>query len=248
MIISAKSDMGLVRRQNQDCFAAGELPDEVAWAVVCDGMGGAQGGSIASKIAVDIISDKIKKCYTKNMSAKSVKNLIISAIEGSNISIFDTAKKDEKLDGMGTTAVVTVIDETRVFIAHAGDSRAYLVNKAGIRQLTTDHSVVQAMVENGELSADEAKKHPQRNIITRALGVAESISIDFLEEMIENGDSIIMCTDGLTNFVDTPEIFEMFLSVNPKIISEVLVKLANKNGGGDNVTVVAISNTADKGA
>lgn len=248
MIIASKTDIGLVRRQNQDCFAAGELPEDIAWAVVCDGMGGARGGSIASKIAVDIISEKIKKCYIKDMSAKSAKNLLISAFEVSNISIFDTSKKDDKLAGMGTTAVVAVVDGTRVFIAHAGDSRAYLVNAAGIRQLTTDHSVVQAMLENGEITADEAKKHPQRNIITRALGVDESISVDFSEEHIEKEYSIIICTDGLTNFLETQEIYEICITGMPEKISENLVKRANINGGGDNITVVAITNTSLKGA
>lgn len=245
MLITAKSDRGLVRKQNQDSFAAGELPGEVFWAVVCDGMGGAQGGSVASKIGVDIISDKIKRGFNVAMSGNSVRNLMTSAIEGSNIKIFDMAKKDDKLTGMGTTVVIVIVHGGKAYFAHAGDSRAYIVNESGIRQITSDHSVVQAMVENGELTADEAKNHPQRNIITRALGVEESIDVDFNDETLTNDDVIIICTDGLTNFVEPAKIFEIYLSCDNAVLAENLVTSANENGGGDNITVVVFANTTE---
>lgn len=245
MLITAKSDRGLVRKQNQDSFAAGELPGEVFWAVVCDGMGGAQGGSVASKIGVDIISDKIKRGFNVAMSGNSVRNLMTSAIEGSNIKIFDMAKKDDKLTGMGTTVVIVIVHGGKAYFAHAGDSRAYIVNESGIRQITSDHSVVQAMVENGELTADEAKNHPQRNIITRALGVEESIDVDFNDETLTNDDVIIICTDGLTNFVEPANIFEIYLSCDNAVLAENLVTSANENGGGDNITVVVFANTTE---
>ncbi len=245
MLITAKSDRGLVRKQNQDSFAAGELPGEVFWAVVCDGMGGAQGGSVASKIGVDIISDKIKKGFNVAMGGNSVKNLMTAAIEGSNIKIFDMAKKDDKLTGMGTTVVTVIVHEKKAYFAHAGDSRAYIVNGSGIRQITSDHSIVQAMVENGELTPDEAKNHPQRNIITRALGVEETIDVDFNEETITNDELIIVCTDGLTNFVETAKIFEIYLSCDNAVLAENLVTAANENGGGDNITVVVLANTTE---
>lgn len=245
MLITAKSDRGLVRKQNQDSFAAGELPGEVFWAVVCDGMGGAQGGSVASKIGVDIISDKIKKGFNVAMGGNSVKNLMTAAIEGSNIKIFDMAKKDDKLTGMGTTVVTVIVHEKKAYFAHAGDSRAYIVNGSGIRQITSDHSIVQAMVENGELTPDEAKKHPQRNIITRALGVEETIDVDFNQETIKNDELIIVCTDGLTNFVEPAKIFEIYLSCDNAVLAENLVTAANENGGGDNITVVVLANTTE---
>lgn len=245
MLITAKSDRGLVRKQNQDSFAAGELPGEVFWAVVCDGMGGAQGGSVASKIGVDIISDKIKRGFNVAMSGNSVRNLMTSAIEGSNIKIFDMAKKDDKLTGMGTTVVIVIVHGGKAYFAHAGDSRAYIVNESGIRQITSDHSVVQAMVENGELTPDEAKNHPQRNIITRALGVEESIDVDFNDETLTNDDVIIICTDGLTNFVEPAKIFEIYLSCDNAVLAENLVISANENGGGDNITVVVFANTTE---
>lgn len=245
MLITAKSDRGLVRKQNQDSFAAGELPGEVFWAVVCDGMGGAQGGSVASKIGVDIISDKIKRGFNVAMSGNSVRNLMTSAIEGSNIKIFDMAKKDDKLTGMGTTVVIVIVHGGKAYFAHAGDSRAYIVNESGIRQITSDHSVVQAMVENGELTPDEAKNHPQRNIITRALGVEESIDVDFNDETLTNDDVIIICTDGLTNFVEPAKIFEIYLSCDNAVLAENLVTSANENGGGDNITVVVFANTTE---
>jgi PPM family protein phosphatase len=242
--IVAKSDTGMVRKQNQDSFATGTLPGQVFWSVVCDGMGGAAGGSVASKVAVEIISEKIRKSYKRGMSSKSVRNLLLSAIEGSNITIFDMANNDLSLLGMGTTVVVAIISDNTAYISHAGDSRAYLINQKGIRQLTKDHSVVQAMVENGELTPDQAINHPQKNIITRALGVDESISIDFNQEQLEENDVIIICTDGLSNFIDEDAIFDIFQNSNLCELADILVGHANKNGGGDNITVVAIINDA----
>jgi PPM family protein phosphatase len=240
--ISAKSDIGMVRDQNQDSYSAGELPGGGAWAVVCDGMGGASGGSIASSIATKIISEKIQTCYKHEMKSKSIRNLLFSAIEGSNISIFEMAKSDASLSGMGTTVVAAILSDNTIFIAHAGDSRAYLVNEKGIKQLTKDHSVVQVMVENGELTPDEAKAHPRKNIITRALGADEEISIDIYEEPAEKDDVIILCTDGLTNFIDADNILNIFKKSDYYEFAENLISFANKNGGGDNITVVTMAN------
>ncbi len=242
MRISAKSDIGMVRNQNQDSYQAGELPGSVAWAVVCDGMGGTSGGNVASSVAVKIISDKIKMCYKQGMNGKSIKNLLNSAIEGSNISIFNMAESDETLKGMGTTVVAAILADNNVYVAHAGDSRAYLINNNGINQLTKDHSVVQDMVEKGELTPDEAKAHPHKNLITRALGVSQRISIDFHEESTYQDDVIIVCTDGLTNSIDADEIFYTYMNSDFYEFADKLVEIANKNGGGDNITVVTIAN------
>lgn len=241
MKIYAKSDIGMVRDQNQDSYSAGELPGGGAWAVVCDGMGGASGGGVASSIATRIISEKIQTCYKQGMKSKSIHNLLFSAIEGSNISIFEKSKSDASLSGMGTTVVAVIFSDNTIFIAHAGDSRAYLVNQEGIKQLTKDHTVVQAMVEKGELTPDEAKAHPRKNIITRALGADEEISIDLSEEHAEKDDVIILCTDGLTNFVETDIIFKIFKKSDYDEFAENLISFANKNGGGDNITVVTIA-------
>lgn len=241
MKIAAKTDIGRVREQNQDSYAAGELPGGVAWAVVCDGMGGAAGGNVASSVAVKIISEKITACFHEGMSGHSVKNMLISAVEGTNASLYDMAMSNETLAGMGTTVVACIVTNSSVYIAHAGDSRAYKHTKEGLIQLTKDHSVVQAMVEKGEITQDEAKAHPNKNIITRALGADYEIRADFNEEILEDDDLIILCTDGLTNFVDTEEMNRVINSSHYYELADKLVEQANINGGGDNITVVTLA-------
>ncbi len=242
MKIVAKTDAGKVRKSNQDSYAAGELPNGVAWAVVCDGMGGSAGGNIASSTAVKMISEQITSGYREGMSTLSIENILVTAITNANISIFDMSRANEELKGMGTTVVAAIIANNVVYIAHAGDSRAYLVSEDGIKQITKDHSVVQAMVETGELTPAQAKTHPRKNLITRALGVNEDIKIDFCEQVFSNDNVLLMCTDGLTNYVETDDIYNITSSGKYYEFADKLVELANDNGGGDNITVVVVAN------
>lgn len=241
MKIVAKTDIGIVRSSNQDSYAAGELPGSVAWAVVCDGMGGAAGGNVASSTAVKIISERISSSYRVGMSSNSIRNMLTSAIAAANISVFDISKSNDELSGMGTTVVTAVVIDEMVCIAHAGDSRAYILSNGKLRQLTKDHSFVQEMVDNGRLTPDEAKDDPRKNIITRALGVGEELRIDFIEETINPNDVLLLCTDGLTNYIEPEEIYELTNDGKFYEYAERLVGRANKNGGGDNITVVTIS-------
>ncbi|MFY9199092.1 MAG: Stp1/IreP family PP2C-type Ser/Thr phosphatase [Acutalibacteraceae bacterium] len=242
MKIVAKTDAGKVRKSNQDSYAAGELPNGVAWAVVCDGMGGSAGGNIASSTAVKMISEQITSGYREGMSTLSIENILVTAITNANISIFDMSQANEELKGMGTTVVAAIIANNVVYIAHAGDSRAYLVSEDGIKQITKDHSVVQAMVETGELTPEQAKIHPRKNLITRALGVNEDIKIDFCEQVFSNDNVLLMCTDGLTNYVEADDIYNITSSGKYYEFADKLVELANNNGGGDNITVVVVAN------
>lgn len=241
MKIVAKTDVGMVRSNNQDSYAAGELPNSVAWAVVCDGMGGAAGGNVASSTAVKLISERISSSYRVGMSANSIRNMLTSAIAAANISVYDISKSNDELDGMGTTVVTAIVTDEMVCIAHAGDSRAYILSGGNLKQLTKDHSFVQEMVDNGRLTPDEAKEDPRKNIITRALGVEKDLRIDFSEEPINTGDVLLLCTDGLTNFIEPEEIYELTNDGKFYEYAERLVNRANKNGGGDNITVVTIS-------
>ncbi len=242
MKISAKSDKGMVRSSNQDSYAAGELPGNVAWAVVCDGMGGAAGGNVASAAAVKLISEKIATCYHVGMSDNSIRNLLVSAVESANAVVYDTACKNENLFGMGTTVVAVIVNIDRVYVASAGDSRAYILSDK-IVQITTDHSIVQGMVDRGEITKDEARSHPKKNVITRALGVENEIRVDFFQEEIDkDNDVVLICTDGLTNFVSDDDILRLSSICSKYEIADELVKAANENGGGDNITVVALSN------
>ena len=148
MKISAKTDVGKVRSNNQDSYAAGDLTSEVSWAVVCDGMGGANGGNIASEAAVKVISDKLTSGYHVGMNDNSVKNLLISSVDAANITLYSMANNNEDLSGMGTTVVLALRNTDTLYISNVGDSRIYVVSDSGITQVTTDHSVVQMMVDN----------------------------------------------------------------------------------------------------
>ena len=238
----AKTDKGLVRSSNQDAYAVGELPGEVAWAVVCDGMGGEAGGNIASALAVKVISEKITSAYNEKMRDASIKNLLDSAICAANIEVYDMAYSRPDLQGMGTTVVAVIVRDKTAFIAHAGDSRAYIVSGETIQQITTDHSLVQNMVDRGEITAEQAQHHPKKNLITRAVGVEKRIDIDFSEIDLNDNETLILCTDGLSNFVTNNEMIDDIKDGQYYAFADRLVKRANKNGGGDNITVVAIAN------
>lgn len=241
MKIVAKTDKGKVRDSNQDAYAVGEFPDEVAWAIVCDGMGGAAGGNIASALAVKVISDKINASYRENMRDSSIRNMLDSALVAANIEVYDMADAKPELRGMGTTVVCAIVRDGYAFIAHAGDSRAYIFNGSVLRQVTTDHSVVQDLINRGKITKEEAENHPNKNLITRAIGVDKNIEIDFDEIEINDDEVLILCTDGLSNYVTDDEMISEVNDGRYYAFADRLVKKANNNGGGDNITVVAIA-------
>ena len=241
MKISAKTDKGIVRANNQDSYATGEL-EGATWAVVCDGMGGAAGGNVASSVAVQKITEALKSCCRSGMRPQSILNMMESAIHRANACLLDMARQDVSLSGMGTTCVVVVILDGTAYIAHVGDSRVYIIPKSGaFRQITRDHSYVQDLVEKGSITQEEARTYPGKNIITRAVGVAENIRVDFNEEPLQEDDVLLLCTDGLTNFVRDETITDIIIRSDPSEYAEKLVQAANENGGGDNITVVTIA-------
>ena len=241
MIISSKTDVGITRSNNEDYFLTGEFPDGAVWAVVCDGMGGRSGGNIASEAAAKMIADKFERSYHIGMNDNSIRNLIMTSVEAANITVFSKALRDSSLSGMGTTVVVAIIRDSTLYFASVGDSRLYIINAHSINQMTTHHSIVQMMVDSGEITPEEAKDHPQKNVITRALGVGERVKIDYFQENVEKDDIIMLCSDGLSNFVTNSRIFELCNTDNKHSLSDQLVEEANKNGGGDNITVVTIT-------
>ncbi|MBQ1895195.1 MAG: Stp1/IreP family PP2C-type Ser/Thr phosphatase [Clostridia bacterium] len=241
MRISAKTDVGKVRPNNQDSYAAGEFQNGVTWVVVCDGMGGYRGGNIASSAAVKTISERITGSYRENMTSSSIKNLLVTSITNANFEIFDMAAANEELKGMGTTVVAALITKKAIYIAHAGDSRAYLAADGKLRQITKDHSVVQELVDSGEITREQAMDHPQKNLITRALGVEEIVKVDFTVEDIKGDETLLICTDGLTNEVTEDEILRVLSEKPFEEVADTLVDMANENGGNDNITAVAIT-------
>ena len=241
MIIYGASDIGRVRSSNQDSFIMGKMSDSVGFAVVCDGMGGANGGNIASEIATNVISEHIKSAYRDNMGSNSIRYLLMSAVIAANAEIYDRAQEDETLLGMGTTVVAVVVVDNLAHIVHVGDSRAYIVSPNNIEQITHDHSVVQSMLDNGEITEQEARKHPNRNVITRALGVRDKVDVDYDEISLSEYDILLICTDGLTNFVEDKKIAKIIKKNKISEYPNVLIDTANNNGGGDNITVVTLS-------
>ncbi len=240
MIISGSTDVGKKRDNNQDCFEICALSDFCSLMVVCDGMGGANGGNIASTLARDTIVKQIKAQYNQNMNGRSIKNMLISAVTAANITVFDKSLSVSSLSGMGTTTVAVIISKGEAYIAHVGDSRAYLINTAAhsIEQITTDHSIVQMMVETGQITSVEAKVHPKRNIITRAIGVNDNVKVDFSERPVGADEKILLCSDGLSNFVSNDVIMNTLCANSGKDAVNILIDEANANGGGDNITVV----------
>ncbi len=240
MLMFSKTDKGKVRESNQDAFFCCELPDGSAFAIVCDGMGGANAGNLASETAVKRIRDYVINSYRTNMDDVGIEKMLKNAIVSANIEIYDMAVKDAMLLGMGTTAVVSIIKDNNAVISYVGDSRCYKISD-DIKQLTTDHSVVQSLIEKGKLKPEDAKFHPRKNVITRAIGAEENVAPDTVTVKLEQGASLLLCTDGLTNFVDTCEIKNIFEVYENSEIAEKLIETANLNGGGDNITVVAIT-------
>ena len=240
MKIYAKTDTGLVRATNQDAYFAGELESGGLFAVVCDGMGGANGGNVASQTAVKLISEYVIQSYTPRMDSLGVERMLKSAIENANLEVFEMAKTSKELEGMGTTAVVVFVKDGTAVIAHVGDSRAYLVNNE-LTQITKDHSVVQNLLENGQITLEDAKNHPNKNVITRALGAEENVMVDISELTLEENDSLLLCTDGLSGLIDGEEIFKVLKETESQDVPQKLVDSANKAGGTDNITVVILT-------
>ncbi len=239
MKIQSFTDTGKVREMNQDAFKTGTFREGGCFAVVCDGMGGVSGGQVASDICVNEVSVHIEKGYRKGMSMKSVKNLLVSAITASNIKVFEAANKNKDYLGMGTTVVAVVILNGFAAIAHIGDSRAYLISD-DIKQITKDHSVVQYLIDVGRITPEQAKTHPDRNVITRAVGVTAEIDVDVDIVPINSGETILICTDGLYEYISDSEMFEIIKNSNEAEPAKLLLDMANEAGGKDNITVVTV--------
>ena len=238
MRIYSATDVGQKRKMNQDyVFASegpvGNLPNLFT---VADGMGGHNAGDYASSHAVRILVDEIREDADYN----PVK-VIRHAIEAANTEIRNRAQEDENLRGMGTTMVVATIVDQYAYVANVGDSRLYVIQD-GIRQVTRDHSLVQEMVRMGELTAEEARNHPDKNIITRALGAEKTVDVDFFDMRLEPGSTILMCSDGLSNMVEDKKMEEIILNSDEDITwkGDTLVQEANNNGGKDNIAIILI--------
>lgn len=240
MRVYSKTDVGMRRKANQDAHLTGELANGAVLAVVCDGMGGANAGNIASEKTAKLVFDYVTKSYSPKMSSVSIENMLRAAVATANTEIFELSRQKEEYFGMGTTVVAALVIDNLAHIVHVGDSRAYLIGISNIEKLTIDHSVVQTMVINGEITEDEAKTHPKKNIITRAVGVGEEVMCDYNIVLKTDQAALLICTDGLSNQVDEETIFNIVTKQAPEEAVNKLVELANNNGGPDNITTVLI--------
>lgn len=255
MICSAHTDVGMKRNVNQDSYILKTYSEKTCLCVVCDGMGGARGGSEASKIAsekfVSIMDDFISPYIgkkDKKLQGSDIKNALLDAVDQANYAVNEYSKIHPTLKGMGTTLVATLVIQNTVFCVNVGDSRMYFINEIGATQKTKDHSYVQYLLDIGQITEQEAQTFPNKNIITKAIGTENSVKADFIREVAPEGTYMLLCTDGLTNFVSNEGIHDIIMSEDTRGLDQIklsltvrkLVDCANENGGADNITAILV--------
>jgi len=234
--VGAATDIGQVREGNEDSYLV-----VAPLYAVADGMGGHRGGEVASSLALETVQQLFER----------QEGSLADQVSRANRAVYDRSQSDRSVSGMGTTLTAALIDENKVHLVHVGDSRAYLVRDGALTQLTEDHTLVHRMVLEGEITPEEAETHPHRSILTRALGVDESVQVDEGDVQVESGDRLLLCTDGLTGMVPEGQIQEILRdAADPQEAVDRLVKVANRAGGIDNITAVVLDfgEAGDKGA
>ena len=235
------SDQGCVRKQNQDAYHIEKLDRNSLLCVVCDGMGGAKSGNIASTLAVDVFVEEVRRTWTPGITQYKLEQMLRAAVKLANFTVYDQAQQFEEFAGMGTTLVAALIHGQRVTVVNVGDSRAYKVDSDGIRQVTRDHSLVQMMVDRGELSPEVARTYPGKNFITRAIGTESMVECDLYHLDVRKGDYLLLCSDGLSNTMDEQEmLFEIVHGVKKQHCCQRLLDIAKNRGAPDNVTSILI--------
>lgn len=247
-----KSDTGMKRKENQDSFITEQLYENAILCLVCDGMGGANGGSIASSLACKDFVNHIKKKLSDIKQQDQlrfdgmnpeIEKLLTRSLTLTNTAVYKKAFKEKQLEGMGTTMVCALITDDKLYVANVGDSRLYFINGESITQLTKDHSYVQTLVDLGQITPEEAANNPHKNIITKAIGTQKKIEPDIYYKNLSETDCdmILMCSDGLTNFVTDEDIHSLLKEhTDLESACDALINKANENGGGDNITAVLI--------
>jgi protein phosphatase len=239
LVVGASTDVGSVRRRNEDSILTEPLDSpqakEHGWVgVVADGLGGHPSGDVASRLAAQTTRDEFYK-----WSREPIGERLRAAVDKANEIIVNTAQVESQHAGMGSTITAAVIHGASVFIAQVGDSRGYLIRNGQVRRVTRDHTLVDELVRSGELTSEQALNHPQRNIITRALGVKSAVEVDIFEEQLHDGDVVLLCSDGLYRMVADGEMARALIA-EPQQAAESMVALANQRGGPDNISVVAV--------
>ena len=229
-MVHGKTDKGLVRKENEDAFC---IEKDLGLLAIADGMGGHASGEVASKMAIEILKDSLKK------EGEPLPDRLNSGVKLANKSIYDASRSQSRLNGMGTTLTALQLNGNRLSIAHVGDSRAYLFRGGVIEQITDDHTIVSEQVARGMMTREEAARSDMRNILSRALGIAPEVDVDIEELTVSEGDQLVLCSDGLSELISDDEILsEVQTSNRPEIVCDELVNLAIQRGGEDNITVI----------
>lgn len=235
------TDPGNVRKQNQDAFRMEKLNHGALLCVVCDGMGGAKSGNIASSLATEVFVEEVCRVWKQGLSQEQIDQMLRSAVKLANFTVYDQAAQFPEFDGMGTTLVAVFIRGRKATIVNVGDSRCYGIDQEGITQITKDHSLAQLMVDRGEMTPETSKNFPGKNLITRAIGTEPVIMCDIFHRELRKGDFLLLCSDGLSNLLDDQEIlFEVVHGVNKQQCCKRLLNIAKNRGAPDNVTSVLI--------
>ncbi len=241
MRVLVKTDVGKARELNEDSYYVPQ-EDDLKLFIVADGMGGYNGGEIASSLAIKAAKNYIETNFISTpKDRESILELIKSSMQYANMVVYEKSKEDDELKGMGTTLEICFIYENKMYIGHIGDSRIYRIRKHIIRKLTNDHSYVETLVKDGKITREEAKTHPKKNMLMKALGCTEYIEPDVFVRGFLKDDIVLMSSDGLTNMIDEQEIFNIITN-NKENASEMLIQKANDNGGYDNITALIVYN------
>ena len=235
------TDPGCVRKQNQDAYQIEKLDRNTRLFVVCDGMGGAKSGNIASTLATDVFVQEVRQSWKSHLDQAKIDQILMGAVKLANFTVFDQSQQFPEFDGMGTTLVAVLLHGKKATVVNVGDSRAYGIDQNGIFQITKDHSLVQMMVDRGSLTPEQAKAYPGKNLITRAIGTEATVMCDIFHLDVAKGDFFLLCSDGLSNMMDDQEIlFEVVHGVNKAHCCKRLLNIAKNRGAPDNVTSILV--------
>lgn len=242
MFVTAKSDIGMLRGENQDNFKVGTIGDNTAICVVCDGMGGALAGGEASEVASNVVFDRLNLSYREGLSSRAVQNLLVTALRTANTVVYEKGRSDKLKEGMGTTCVAAIASGDIAYIASVGDSRAYLLTSGGITQITKDHTFVEMLQQQGKYDESDAAAKHMSHIITKAIGTEETVDPDFFEIPLEEKSLILLCSDGLTNYLSDEQIYNFAYAKPLESAMNDMINYCNDSGGKDNITIAIIVN------
>ena len=240
MRLFGNTDIGNRRGSNQDTYRYNTVSDDFVWSMVLDGMGGVNGGDIASNTAAQVIEDILLKELDPEMNATQIRETMEKAVKEANSAVFSKSVDFPELRGMGTTVVLAVVKGDKVHIVHVGDSRAYFVSPSCEMQITEDHSFVQNLVNHGEITREQARTHPRKNIITRSLGAHSMIECDYCQMHFPRNDILLLCSDGLSDYLVDGVLKDFVGRVSPESLCDELIAYALDCGGRDNITVTTV--------